>query len=146
MLAPTKPLIMRITIDQYFGSKKHTPEHEVEAESLLLKVDMLLGEFELKTGLVIPIDSDTETHISGSKGGQGDGGFRLSDTTTGRARSSHKEARGVDVCDIGETIDQWLNDEILTKYGLYRESPKFTVGWCHLTTRPPKSGRRTFIP
>jgi hypothetical protein len=29
---------------------------------------------------------------------------------------------------------------------LYREDPGSTPGWVHLTTRAPKSGRRTFIP
>ena len=42
----------------------------------------------------------------------------------------------------GLTLDDWLDDDTLERYGLYREAPDATPHWCHLTTRPPMSGRR----
>ena len=131
-----------ITTDDYFGAKPHSPEQLAAAEALLLKVNTLLTELAWDW----LIDSDTGTCISGSKGGQGDGGFRLETATTGRPASSHKEARGVDVFDPKGEIDELITDQILEHHGLYREDPGYTPGWCHLTDRAPGSGKRTFIP
>jgi len=93
--------------------------------------------------MVYKCDVDTGTFISGSKGGSGDGGFRLTTATTGAALSSHKEASGIDIYDEGDKLDNLLDahPEILEKFNLYRETPSATRGWCHLTKRPPKSGK-----
>jgi len=135
-----------ITIEQYFGDKPHLPEHEANAALLLRSVDALCAEAALAGVDVSHIDPDTGTCISGSKGGSGDGGFRLPTATTGSGSSSHKEARGVDKYDPHNALDNWITDEILSRHGLYREHPDHTHGWCHLTTRPPHSGKRTFLP
>lgn len=142
-----------ITVAQYFGSKPHTEAQEALAEELLSRVNSLLDE-AYTHGVYEFIDPDTGTQISGSKGGAGDGGFRLPTSTTGSGKSSHKEARGVDCFDPADDIDTWLNEfdraggqnSMLEKHGLWREHPDYTKGWCHLTTRAPKSGRRTFMP
>jgi hypothetical protein len=60
----------------------------------------------------------------------------------------------VDVYDPKDRIDGWLDtfeapDGMNTKLeerALYREHPSATPGWCHLTTRPPGSRKRTFYP
>ena len=143
-----------ITLEQYFSAKPHTPEDEIAADDLLVRVNALCEEAE-RIGIVkLRVCPNTGTQISGSKGGSGDGGFRLSSSTTGSARSSHKEAKAVDVYDPGGHLDDWLDDfEIdvgdnlkLAEHGLYREAPNATSGWCHLSTRRPASGRRTFNP
>lgn len=142
-----------ITADQYFTAKPHTPEHDILADDLLARVNDLRDEAE-RAGIQRNICPNTGTEISGSKGGSGDGGFRLPSATTGAAMSSHKEARAVDVYDPGGRIDNWLDifehgngdNTKLEQHGLYRESPNATTGWCHLTTRAPHSGRRTFNP
>ena len=131
-----------ITIEQYFQAKPHAPEHEAAATDLLERVERLCTTVAWDW----PICPNTGTSVSGSKGGQGDGGFRLPTATTGAATSSHKEARAVDVYDPQNELDDLITDSLLTAYGLYREAPESTPGWCHLTTRAPKSGRRTFIP
>ncbi len=133
---------MTITLDQYFQSKPHTPEQAEAATDLLGRVERLCAALAWDW----PFDPDTGTSVSGSKGGQGDGGFRLMTATTGRTASSHKEARGVDVFDPKNELDDLITDALLSAYGLYRESPESTIGWCHMTTRAPKSGHRTFIP
>lgn len=134
-----------ITSEQYFQGKPHSPEQSAAAHDLLERVNALLDEAEL-AGVKIKVCPNTGTEISGSKGGSGDGGFRLQTSTTGRGKSSHKEARGVDVYDPENAIDDWLTDELLEAHGLFRESPEATPHWCHLTTRAPGSGRRTFQP
>ena len=131
-----------ITVAEYFGHKPHTPEHEAAATELLNRVEKLCATVAWD----FPLDPDTGTSISGSRGGAGDGGFRLPTATTGAAMSSHKEAKAVDVVDPDNELDNLITDALLTAYELYREAPKSTLGWCHLTTRAPKSGRRTFPP
>lgn len=143
-----------ITIQQYFGSKAHTQAQEDSAIDLLERVDRLTSEAEAVGQFRRRIDPDTGSEISGSPGGAGDGGFRLPTSTTGTATSSHREARAVDVYDPANELDTWLNDfedgqggnSKLEEYGLYREHPDATIHWCHFTTRPPRSLKRTFRP
>lgn len=152
-----------ITIDQYFKNpttkemKPHTGEHESHAIELLERREALRAEYYAETGRQGPdIDPDTGTEISGKKNGSGDGGFRLAGSPTSEGRlSSHEEARGVDDSDQDNAFDDWLttydrndgrDNEKLEKHGLYREHPDATPTWCHLTTRAPKSGKRTFRP
>lgn len=137
-----------ITVEQYFGAKPHEQFHKIAAADLLRRVDGLCTHL----GFNKPIDPDTGSCISGSKGGAGDGGFRLSDSATGAKLSSHKEAKAVDVFDPLNELDHMIDEydepdgsnSVLEQFGLYREASPHTPGWCHLTTRPPKSGRRSF--
>ncbi len=135
-----------ISLNQYFKGKPHTPEQFLNAVDLLQKVALLLDYAAMQGAYHCDVDCDTGCYISGSKGGAGDGGFRLPDATTGSTKSSHKEAKGIDIYDPYNSLDDWLTDAILATYGLYREHPSKTPGWCHLTTREPGSKRRTFIP
>jgi hypothetical protein len=131
-----------ITPEQYFAAKPHSPQDEERAAELLDRVEKLCTALAWDW----PICPNTGSSVSGSKGGSGDGGFRLQTATTGAATSSHKEARAVDVYDPENELDELITDALLTAYGLYREAPEATPGWSHLTTRAPKSGRRTFVP
>ncbi len=135
-----------ITTEQYFQAKPHTPEDDANAQHLLEAVNELLDEAQASGQFTRITCPNTGSEISGSKGGHGDGGFRLPTSTTGSDHSSHKEAKAVDVYDPGQALDEWLTDEKLEQYGLYREHPDSTPGWCHLTTRAPGSGHRTFYP
>ena len=143
-----------ISAEEYFAGKPHSTEDEIAAADLLVRVNDLLAEAVRLCGFKRPTCPNTGTEISGSKGGAGDGGFRLSTSTTGSAKSSHKEARAVDVYDPGGWLDDWLDDyeigngdnTMLAEHGLYREAPNATEGWCHLSTRAPHSGKRTFQP
>lgn len=142
-----------IALAHYFGAKPHTPEHSAHATNLLESVNALIDQAVYEGQFSRNVDPDTGTEISGSKGGAGDGGFRLSTATTGSRMSSHKEARGVDVFDPTDRLDEYLSkfddgdgNAVLEKHGLYREHPDATPGWCHLSTRAPGSGKRTFLP
>jgi hypothetical protein len=131
-----------ITSNQYFAGKPHTAAHEKNFSELSSQVEAMLSYL----GYTPPSCPNTGTQISGSKGGSGDGGFRLQTATTGSGNSSHKEAKGIDIYDPMNTLDDMLTDEVLTKFNLYREAPESTIHWCHLTTRAPASGHRTFMP
>ena len=135
-----------ITAEQYFGSKPHSDEQLAVALNLLGRVNALIEEAVAGGEFSVAIDPDTGTQISGSKGGAGDGGFRLPGASTGAPNSSHKQAMAVDVYDPVGRLDNWITDETLERHGLYREAPAHTFGWCHLSTRCPNSGRRTFTP
>lgn len=135
-----------ITAEQYFAGKPHSKTHDANARALLLSVNALLAYCETNYRTLLRTCPNTGTLISGSKGGSGDGGFRLSTATTGASLSSHKEARGIDIFDPVNEIDELLDvhPELLVKFNLYRETPNATKTWCHLTTRTPNSGNRTF--
>lgn len=150
-----------ITREQYFGTKPHTWEQAEAVDALLAKVNGLLAEYREATGGTEDIDPDTGTEISGSKGGSGDGGFRLDTATTGRPGSAHKvlpaedpNGAAVDCSDQRNDFDEWLDtfeygdgdNTLLAQHGLYREHPSATPTWCHLTDRAPGSGRRTYMP
>ena len=138
-----------ITISEYFGTKIHredaTEERKEHARVLLECVNALLTEAE-EHGIHIPKDPDTGSQISGAKDGHGDGGFRLSNSTTGKPGSAHKEGMAVDVFDPDNRLDDWITREILIKHGLYREAKIHTPNWTHLQTRPPRSLMRSFNP
>lgn len=147
-----------ILLTDYFGWKMQhaeaTPERIAAAQELLRRVNALLAEAEQQRGYEPALDADTGTQISGARGGNGDGGFRLSDSKTGAPRSAHKLAHGVDIFDPEDCLDGWLSrfelsegrNSVLEVYGLYREAPGATPGWCHLQDVAPGSGRRTFQP
>jgi hypothetical protein len=154
-----------ITEAQYFAAKPHTLAQYDAAVILLGRVNRLLDEAEAVGPFRRRRDPDTGTEISGARGGSGDGGFRMSTSTTGKVGSAHKclpankpEGAAVDPYDPGSHLDNWLDkfetgnggNSKLEEYGLYREHPDHTRGgtpeqdWCHLQTRPVASGRRTF--
>ena len=133
-----------ITLQDYFVDKPHPTEYNLNALTLLYRVNNLLAAYTTDTGLIIPNNPATGSQVSGS----GDGGFRLPTSTTGSSKSAHKVAQAVDIADHGEHLDKWLDKypDALIKYDLYREEPSATINWCHLSTRKPLSARRTFKP
>jgi hypothetical protein len=142
-----------ISVFQYYA-KPHTEAQKDRTVDLLSRVEALALEFYAETGEPPDIDPDTGTEISGTHGGDGDGGFRMPSSTTGAQNSSHREGGGVDKSDQANKLDRWLDkfedgkggNSMLKKHDLYREHPSTTPTWCHLTTRAPPSGKRTFYP
>jgi len=134
-----------IDLEDYFGpwwdDPDATPAHKAAAEALLARVNALLEE-AANNGIEMPKNPQTASFVSGQNGG----GFRPSSYPVGALHSAHKEGRAVDVYDRGNALDHWLNDRLLEEFGLYREHPTATPGWCHLTDRAPPSGKRTFSP
>lgn len=134
-----------ITISQYAGphreSKDWTPARQTKAMDLLRRVNDLTAYLAAQ-GVPFPINNDTGSGVSG----QTYGGFRPQNCPQGAPKSSHKEGEGIDLYDPGNYIDAAITDKLLIQFGLFREHPNKTKGWCHLTTRAPKSGNRTFLP
>ena len=76
-----------ITLQDYFGDKPHPTEYNLNALTLLYRVNNLLAAYTTDTGLIIPNNPATGSQVSGS----GDGGFRLHSYlagSSGRARLS----------------------------------------------------------
>ena len=136
---------MAITLAQYVGihstNQDWTLVRTQNAVNLLTAVNSLL-DMLVGLGVPMPINPATKSQISG----QTFGGFRPQDCCQGAPTSSHKEGQGIDLFDPHEDIDDAITDAMLAMFGLYREAPSATKGWCHLTTRAPKSKRRSFLP
>jgi hypothetical protein len=134
----------QITLHDYFAGypnhKDITPEVIARATMLLKHVNEFLTELCESNNCDLDINPVTGTLISGTK----NGGFRPRDCTDGAWGSSHKDGSGVDVFDSDGDLDSSCTDALLAKHGLYREHPSQTRSWMHLTTRAPRSGRRTF--
>jgi hypothetical protein len=130
----------------HYFQKPHTPEQEKSAQDLLASVNALCHEAQALGVFDFGNDPDTGSPISGSQGGDGDGGFRTPGSRTGASHSPHRRALAVDIFDPGDKLDKWLTDEKLTAYNLYREDPDWTPGWVHIQSIPPASGKRTFQP
>ena len=137
--------MMAITLAQYAGIHSTNPDWTLvrtqNAVNLLTAVNSLL-DMLVGLGVPMPINPATKSQISG----QTFGGFRPECCQQGAPNSSHKDAKGIDLFDPHEDIDDAITDAMLTMFGLYREAPSATKGWCHLTTRAPKSGHRSFLP
>jgi hypothetical protein len=139
---------MIISLEQYAGPwaghEDWTPERQRNGTILLKSVNALIKDYEANTGKTLAINPITKSHVSGAKYG----GFRPLDCEVGARLSSHKEAKAVDLMDKDEAFDKWLtaNPEKLVEHNLYREHPDATKGWCHLSTKAPRSGNRTFKP
>ena len=137
-----------ITVSEYFAAPglqdTAIPQaHRENADELIEAVNMLLNDPDCP---VLKINPRTKTYISGTTGG----GYRtpaLNDFPGGRrSTSKHLIGCAIDLYDPIGGLDAWITDEILIRYGLYREHPDATHGWCHLQTTPVLSGRRTFWP
>lgn len=134
-----------ITIEQYAGKwidhKDFNQDRKDNAGVLIKQVNLLLAAAE-RAGVELKDNPATGSLVSG----QQYGGFRPQSCPEGAPGSAHKTGEAVDIHDPQGKLDEWINDGILTQYQLFREAPTHTKNWCHLSTRPPKSGRRTFVP
>jgi len=145
-----------ITVEDYFGTRINHPEAtepmKASARVLLAAVNALLAFAAAEGGYARPINPNTKTAVSGWSG---DGGFRLADSVTGSPTSAHKRAPAIDIYDPDNQLDDWISKHdvdggadnvVLRQFGLYREHPSATKGWCHLQTNRTRSGRRSFYP
>lgn len=66
----------------------------------------------------------------------------------GAPNSLHMYALAVDLSDPDRRLGAWClaNPKRLEEIGLWVESLTSTPGWVHVQCRPPKSGKRFFIP
>jgi hypothetical protein len=133
-----------ITLPQYtMGRDKECAEWintvQDNAKVLLQRVNAFLNEITLRDAYIVT------------------SGFRPSyinkQVKNAAKASNHMRGKAVDILDDKEqTLGNFcLNHlDLLEKYGLWLESPKFTIGqhtnWVHLQSEAPGSGNRVFIP
>lgn len=135
------PWIM-ISMSEYLGPHKFEKAEHIQASGLLLRLVAPLLEAARAAGVKLQKNPATGSLVSGETFG----GYRPQSCPIGAPKSAHKAGEAVDVYDPQNELDNWLTDEKLELYRLYRENPGYTKGWVHLTTRAPGSGKRTFIP
>jgi hypothetical protein len=134
-----------ITLEDYVGphagSQDWTQARIDNAVDLLAHVNALKENLEAKD-----VNFRTNPATGSCVSGKTFGGFRPKSCPQGAPNSSHKEGMGVDLYDPLNEIDGAIDNDLLADFGLYREAPTSTNQWCHLTTRAPHSGNRTFQP
>lgn len=140
-----------LTAAEYFGTYAGHPditeERRRNAEDLLIRVNALL-ERAAGDGVALAINPRTGSAVSGET----NGGFRPQDCPIGAPRSTHKEARGVDIYDPRRELARWCyrEHEWLRQLGLSMEDARWTPGWVHLQSRPPglagSPWRLDFVP
>lgn len=128
-----------LTSDGKYPDRANSPELTSvlidNANILLIKVNNLLKEININ-----------EIKISS--------GFRpsqINKTVKGAKLSAHTTCEAVDIeDDKQQSLCKLITKQLLEKYDLYREDSDYTIGkytnWCHLQTRPTKSGNRIFKP
>lgn len=62
--------------------------------------------------------------------------------------SLHLSGQAVDIYDPKKEVMQFIldNKQLCEDLGLYFEDFRWTTNWVHIQTRPPRSGKRVFIP
>jgi hypothetical protein len=81
-----------------------------------------------------------------------DSGYRTQDEQhridPAHPNSAHCEGLALDAGDMDGNLWTWLVDHLDLVIGLelYLESKVYTPSWVHITTRPPASSNRIFIP
>lgn len=124
-------------------AKDLTQEIKDSARTLVNLVNSVLARL-LADGITLSTSPNTGTLLSS--------GWRPPEVNAATAkaakRSAHMTGEALDIYDPTGNIGRWALSHlaILEALGLYLEHPSATVGWCHLQTRAPKSGRRVFYP
>ena len=136
-----------ISIPDYFGIHADSPDVTAEVMAAAMEFLPLVNDLLqvcIDGGVVLEINPRTKTYIAGETYG----GFRPQSCPQGAPASSHKVGRGIDIYDPENELDGFLmlHQKLLKDRGLFIENPDATIHWCHLTNRPPNSGKTVFNP
>lgn len=124
-----------LTIKDYIGDKdvlypgEWTTHHNDNATELLRRVNALLEYL----GCDVTLSSGWRPPSYNKK-------------IRGSLYSAHLTGQALDIKDIDGSFKEMVTEDLLRQYDLYQESPLHTPTWCHLQTRPTKSGKRIFLP
>jgi hypothetical protein len=140
-----------ITLQQYWMGRDLeyaadlTAEIEANAQTLLERVNLLL-EKAAADGVIPDLDATTGTQV-----GSGWRPKTLNDTIPNAGKTSnHIIGLAVDLRDLPpeRALARWClrNGALMEEVGLWMEDPKWTPSWVHLQSRPPKSGKRVYVP
>lgn len=63
-------------------------------------------------------------------------------------KSKHLMGQAADIRDVDGKFTDWIkaNMSTMENIGFWFEDFAHTIGWCHMQSTPPGSGRRVFIP
>ena len=109
------------------------------AEETVCRTNQLKQLAAVNAGFVFPEDEVASGWRPGA----------VNDATRNSASGSpHLTAEGLDTRDPQRKFARWCLQNLveLKLLGLWMEDPRWTPTWVHLQTRPPKSGKRVFIP
>lgn len=138
-----------ITLADYFMGRREqyplalTPEIERNAARTVALANELIV-LAKGAGFVVKLSPRTGSLVSS--------GWRppqINSGAGGAARSRHLSGEACDLYDPDNRLDAFCfaqADRVLKDLGLWLESPTATPGWCHVQTKPPRSGRRVFLP
>lgn len=140
-----------ISLTDYFMGRResHPTEMTPEIQANAVRTVDLVNRFlaiARSHGVTFELHPRTKSIVSS--------GWRpptLNATVPGAAfRSLHMSAQAIDIFDPDGDLDEFCMSpsgmKALEEIGLWLEHPAATKGWCHLQTRPPRSGRRFFYP
>jgi hypothetical protein len=141
-----------ISLQQYFGGRRETHPLECSpgieanaARTITIANDLLL----ILEQFGVPVLANPGGDFAGSKLNSGWRPPSLNACTPhASATSLHMTGEALDLHDPAGQIDAWLmnpqGQHTLERLGLWLEHPDSTPGWCHVQTRPPRSGNRVF--
>jgi len=128
-----------ITVDEYLTQHTAQIPPEIPAE-VRANAEILLPKV-----LALLADPECPLPDGGLRSGYRPAWYNKT-VPTAAPNSKHMTGQAIDLNDDDGLLDNWLTDEILQQYDLWREHPASTKSWCHLQCVPPKSGNRTFYP
>jgi hypothetical protein len=144
----------RITVEQYFmGRDKAHPPSTVLRQNAAITV--ALANEMLDEAAIDGVPLTRMDQITGNLVASGYRPAAVNERTANAAKSStHLTCEGIDIQDSrNQDLARWClkNLPILERLGLYMEDPRWTYSvngdhWVHVQTRPPRSGRRVFVP
>lgn len=136
-----------LTTVEYFGPYLNHPDKTDQvwnnAVDLVSRMNIIYARAKAD-GCELPINPKTGSLVSGRT----EGGFRPGNSSTGAPNSTHKTGQGVDTYDPSRRFASWCmaNQKVLKEVGLWMEDPRWTNGWTHHQSVPPRSKRRVYIP
>lgn len=145
---------MQLTIDDYWMGRDSKYRHElteqiqVNAAETVRRLNLLRLAYEEDTSLPAPVALNGDVLASGWRPPA------VNDVTSNAGKlSTHLTGEGGDMPDPQRTFARWCCDHpgILVKIGLWIEHPGWTWSprgnhWLHAQTKPPRSGKRVYIP
>lgn len=139
-----------ITLNDYFMGRRETHPTEISPgiERNAARTVELINSFIAFAKVVgVEFETSPRTRTVVSSGWRPPS---FNATVPGAAfRSLHMTGEAIDLFDPDGLIDEYAFSQtsgVLKDLGLWLEHPSATKGWCHLQTKPPRSGRRVFFP
>lgn len=137
-----------ITVKQYFMDRDNeyrmelTDAMRANAETIVHKANLLLN-MAINDRVFLSLNSNKSFVRSGWRPKE------INARTPGAAvMSKHMTCEAIDIEDIEGDLDEWCmnHQDVLEELGLWMEHPSATKSYCHLQTKPPRSGKRVFYP